>query len=81
MIPRGSVALNGVSLTLASLETGAFSVALIPVTLAGTNLGELRPGRKVNIETDLIGKYVSKMLTTGKGEGITMETLVKYGFV
>ena len=80
MIARGSVALNGVSLTIASLETGAFSVALIPVTLARTNLGALRPGQKVNVETDLIGKYVAKVLATGKGEGVTMETLLKSGF-
>ena len=80
MIPRGSVALNGVSLTLASLENGAFSVALIPVTLTGTNLGQLQTGQSVNIETDLIGKYVAKLIAADRKGRITMETLREQGF-
>ena len=80
MIPRGSVALNGVSLTVASLENGAFSVALIPVTLSGTNLDQLQAGQTVNVETDLIGKYVAKLVAADRKERITMETLREQGF-
>lgn len=59
---KGSVALNGVSLTVAGLEGEAFWVTLIPHTLAVTNLGELRPGDRVNLEVDLIARYVARLL-------------------
>lgn len=81
MIARGSVAVNGVSLTIADLAEGAFSVALIPATLAATNLGELRPGQTVNIETDLIGKYVTRFLASGSQTSLTLEALREHGFV
>ena len=58
LIPQGSVAVDGVSLTVAGLDGPAFEVMLIPHTLAATTLGRLRPGQAVNIETDVIGKYV-----------------------
>ena len=62
LIPQGSVAVDGVSLTVASLEDAAFEVMLIPHTLAVTTLGELEAGQAVNIETDVIGKYVQRSL-------------------
>ena len=80
MIPQGSVALAGVSLTVADVADGTFSVALIPTTLARTNLGQLRVGQSVNVETDLIGKYVAKLLVTKKEGQVTMETLREHGF-
>ncbi len=83
MISKGSVALNGVSLTVAELRDGAFSVALIPESLARTNLGKLGPGQKVNIETDLIGKYIAKFMAVNRGPGgpgLSMETLKEQGF-
>jgi riboflavin synthase len=58
LVPQGSVAVDGVSLTVADLEPGRFEVMLIPHTLAVTTLGRLRVGQAVNIETDVIGKYV-----------------------
>ncbi len=57
-IPQGSVALNGVSLTIADLKPSSFDVELIPITLKNSNLGNLRRGDVVNIECDMIGKYV-----------------------
>jgi riboflavin synthase len=77
MAPKGSVAIDGVSLTLASVEDGGFSVALIPTTLAKTTLADLRPGDAVNVETDVLGKYVRRML--GQRGGLDMETLHKAG--
>ena len=62
LIPKGSVAVDGVSLTVAQLEPGAFAVALIPHTLAVTTLGRRRPGDRVNLEMDVIGKYVRGFL-------------------
>lgn len=57
-IPKGSVALDGVSLTIAHLQPSSFVVELIPITLEHSNLGELKRGGEVNIECDMIGKYV-----------------------
>jgi riboflavin synthase len=67
MASKGSVAVDGVSLTLVEVEAERFSVALIPHTLQATTLGRLQPGGAVNIETDLLAKYVERAL--GKGEG------------
>jgi riboflavin synthase len=57
-IPEGSVALNGVSLTIARLYPSSFDVELIPITLENSNLGNLKAGDAVNVECDMIGKYV-----------------------
>lgn len=62
MVSKGSVAVDGVSLTVVDVERDRFSAALIPHTLAMTTLGMRQPGDAVNIETDLIGKYVQKLL-------------------
>ena len=57
-VPKGSIAMNGVSLTIASLKKNTVGVALIPFTLKVTNLGDLTKGDPVNIETDMLGRYV-----------------------
>jgi riboflavin synthase len=62
MAPKGSVAVDGVSLTLVDVESERFSVALIPHTLAVTTLGRRQRGSRVNIETDLLAKYVERQL-------------------
>ena len=62
MVPKGSVAVDGVSLTLVDVEAERFSVALIPHTLEVTTLGLRRKGDLVNIETDILGKYVWRFL-------------------
>jgi len=64
-IPKGSVAVNGVSLTIASLEPSSFEAELIPVTLEKSNLARLRAGDRVNVECDMIGKYVYNWTTQG----------------
>ena len=63
LVPQGSVAVDGVSLTVAALETLAFEIMVIPHTLAVTTFGRLTAGRTVNIETDVIGKYLQRSLT------------------
>jgi riboflavin synthase len=60
MASKGSIAVDGVSLTLVDVEPTRFSVALIPHTLAHTTLGRLAPGSRVNLETDLVAKYVQQ---------------------
>jgi riboflavin synthase len=62
MVPKGSVAVDGVSLTLVEVESGRFSVALIPHTLSATTLGLRQVGDLVNIETDILAKYVAKAI-------------------
>jgi riboflavin synthase len=61
-VPKGSIAVNGVSLTVAALGADAFDAELIPLTLEGTNLGRLRAGDPVNLECDMLGKYVYNYL-------------------
>jgi riboflavin synthase len=60
LVEKGSVAIDGVSLTVVSVSATGFDVALIPHTLAVTTLGDLRPGDRVNLEVDVLGKYVKR---------------------
>jgi len=62
LVPQGSVAVDGVSLTIAALERQAFEVMVIPHTLAVTTFGRLVRGQAVNLETDVIGKYLQRSL-------------------
>lgn len=62
LVPKGSVAIDGVSLTVVGVAEDGFDVALIPHTLAETNLGEREPGDRVNLEADVLGKYVLRYL-------------------
>lgn len=66
LITKGSVAIDGVSLTIASLKPFSFDVELIPITMKNSNLGLLKPGNTVNIECDIIGKYVYNWLSKTK---------------
>ncbi len=61
LVPQGSIALNGVSLTLADLRSDSFSVALIGHTWENTNLKTLKPGDRINVEYDILGKYIHRM--------------------
>ncbi len=82
IIPKGSVAVDGVSLTIAEVTRDSFSVALIPTTLERTSLSSLAVGDHVNIETDIIARTtvhrLSEMASTG---GLTIDTLREAGFV
>ncbi|RKJ56421.1 riboflavin synthase [bacterium 1XD42-1] len=81
IVEKGSVALDGISLTVAEVRANYFKVSVIPHTLAQTALAQKRTGDCVNIENDIIGKYVEKLLgTPQKSSGITKEFLSRYGF-
>jgi len=67
-IAKGSIALDGVSLTVADLGDSWLSVSLIPETLERTNLGEARPGRKINVECDVIAKHVERLMSPSGGK-------------
>jgi riboflavin synthase len=62
MVEKGSIAVDGVSLTLAALDDRTFTVALVPHTLSLTTLGERQPGDRVNLEVDVVSKYVEKLV-------------------
>lgn len=65
VVEKGSVTLEGVSLTVAALDEEGFAVALVPHTLAVTTLGTLRPGARLNLEVDVLAKYVERLLGDG----------------
>jgi riboflavin synthase len=65
MVEKGSLAVEGVSLTVAAVDERGFTVALIPHTLASTTLGALRGGEQVNLELDVLAKYVERLLPRG----------------
>ncbi|HEY3490872.1 MAG TPA: riboflavin synthase [Candidatus Deferrimicrobiaceae bacterium] len=79
LVFKGSVAVDGVSLTISAVLPGAFEVALIPLTLEWTTFGILSPGDPVNIETDIIGKYVHKLMGRDEG-GVSIDFLKEHGF-
>jgi riboflavin synthase len=90
MIPKGSVAVDGISLTINYCGAAEFSVSIIPHTAKITTIGIKRIGDPVNIETDLIGKYVERFLkgevspqneTAPQQSGIDMDFLAKTGFI
>jgi riboflavin synthase len=64
-VEKGSVAVEGVSLTITEVDDGGFAVALVPHTLAETTLGALQPGDEVNLEADVLAKYVEKLVPKG----------------
>jgi riboflavin synthase len=78
---KGSICIEGISLTVAKLEGKLCTVAIIPHTVEMTNLNSLLPGDPVNLEADLIAKYVEKMMTREPAESsLTVEELVRQGF-
>lgn len=86
IIDKGSIAIDGISLTVAEVNDSAFMVSIIPHTAANTTLLEKKPGDSVNLENDMVGKYVEKLLLSGKDApeeksgGITLEFLAENGF-
>jgi riboflavin synthase len=80
VIFKGSLSIEGISLTVAKLEGTKVTVAIIPHTAEMTNLASLRPGDPVNLEVDVIAKYVEKMLRGDTASAITVERLVAQGF-
>ena len=84
IVEKGSITIDGISLTVAAVGETWFSVSIIPHTAAVTILGEKRAGDRVNLETDIIGKYVEKLLRPAgdapKSGGLTLEFLAQNGF-
>lgn len=81
VVYKGSIAIDGVSLTVSKIEGNIFEVALIPHTLENTTLQYLKSGDFVNIETDILGRYVEKFLSTQNNSNITENFLKENGFI
>ena len=89
IIPKGSIAINGISLTVIEIENNNFTVGLIPTTLTDTTFLSLKNGDTVNIETDMLGKYVLRYLKMKKSDknemsendSLTWDELENYGWI
>jgi riboflavin synthase len=81
IVKKGSIAIDGISLTVVDLDHRSFSVAIIPHTLASTNLGDKGIGHRVNLEADIIGKYVEKLLGPKNSDASLMGLLKEKGFI
>ena len=81
IVEKGSITIDGISLTVATLANDYFEVSIIPHTGAQTTLLKKKPGDKVNLENDIIGKYVQRLLGKSAGNGgITADFLAEHGF-
>ncbi|MEN8262322.1 MAG: riboflavin synthase [Nitrospirota bacterium] len=80
IVKKGSIAVDGISLTVTELDSRSFSVAIIPHTLTATNLGGKGVGDKVNLEVDIMGKYVEKLLGKESSDSGLKELLKEEGF-
>ena len=80
LIPKGSVSIDGISLTVVNPVADVFSVAVIPATLAKTVLASRAPGDPVNLEADMIGKHIFHFMQQGKKEPISVDFLKRHGF-
>jgi riboflavin synthase len=77
---KGSVCIDGVSLTVNAVSAGSFSVNIIPHTADVTIIGDYAPGTRVNIEVDLVARYLERLLTTDGDTGITRDFLRAHGY-
>lgn len=80
IVEKGSIAIDGISLTVACVSRSTFKVSIIPHTLSETVLGHKRIGDAVNLENDIVGKYVKKILEHSEDKGLTREFLLAQGF-
>ncbi|MBR2365371.1 MAG: riboflavin synthase [Lentisphaeria bacterium] len=87
IVPKGSIAVDGISLTVASVKENSFTICIIPTTWRETNLRFRKTGENVNLETDMLGKYVYSFLArtgvvkeNGQTSSVTMESLANAGF-
>lgn len=82
---KGSICVDGVSLTVNRVDGAVFDVNIVPHTLSATTIGEFQPGRQVNLEVDIIARYLERLMLGERaaqgGEGVTLDTLRQHGFI
>jgi riboflavin synthase len=81
LVPKGSVSIDGISLTVVDPSGDTFGVAIIPATLASTTLGSKRPGDMVNLEADMFAKHIYHYLKSAPQSGLSYETLQRQGYL
>ncbi len=81
IVRKGSISVDGISLTVNEQSDTTFTVNIIPYTASKTTIGLKVPGDKVNIETDILGRYVEKFVSAGRGSGIDLDFLYTYGYI
>jgi len=81
IVKKGSIAIDGISLTVNEQRHNIFTVNIIPFTASKTTIGEKNPKDKVNIETDIIGKYIESFLAREKNRGVDLDFLYRHGYV
>ncbi|HME43521.1 MAG TPA: riboflavin synthase [Syntrophorhabdales bacterium] len=81
IVRKGSISVDGISLTVNEQSDTTFTVNIIPYTTSKTTIELKAPGDKVNIETDILGRYVEKFLTAGRESGIDLDFLYTYGYI
>ena len=79
VVEKGSITIDGISLTVTAVSESAFSVAIFPLTLAITSLGDMQPGRQVTLEVDILAKYVRRSMGL-ESKGLTADYLREQGF-
>ena len=80
IVPQGSICVEGISLTVAAIQKSQIEIAIIPHTYAETNLHSLKPGSPVNIEVDVLTKYVERLVHRDQSPKLNVDDLVKRGF-
>ena len=80
VVPQGSICIEGISLTVAAIQKNQIEIAIIPHTYAETNLHSLKPGDPVNIEVDVLAKYVERLVHKEESPKLSVDDLVKRGF-
>jgi len=80
IVPQGSICVEGISLTVAAIQKNQIEIAIIPHTYAETNLHSLKPGSPVNIEVDVLAKYVERLVHRAESPSLSVDDLVKCGF-
>jgi riboflavin synthase len=80
-VKKGSIAIDGISLTVNEQRHNIFTVNIIPFTVSKTTIGEKNPKDKVNIETDIVGKYIESFVIRDKNKGVDLDFLYKHGYV
>lgn len=80
VVPQGSICVEGISLTVAAIQKNQIEIAIIPHTYAETNLHSLKPGSPVNIEVDVLAKYVERLVHRTESPSLNVDDLVKRGF-
>jgi len=81
IVKKGSVAIDGISLTVNEQRHNIFTVNIIPFTVSKSTVGEKNPKDKVNIETDIVGKYIESFFVKDKSKGVDLDFLYKHGYV